>query len=113
ACAARVRGSAPAHRSFSGETEGKGNAADAKGHFQGAAPRCRRDGRQLRASPRLMLIVGLDVGSNTVKASVSEGGTVRWQDYKRHNTKQAEMVLEFLGRIEAECGLTPGRDRIF
>jgi len=60
-----------------------------------------------------MLIVGLDVGSTTVKASVSEGGTVRWQDYKRHNTKQAEMVLEFLGRIEAECGLTPGRDRIF
>jgi activator of 2-hydroxyglutaryl-CoA dehydratase len=60
-----------------------------------------------------MLIVGLDVGSTTVKASVSEGGAVRWQDYKRHNTKQAEMVLEFLGRIEAECGLTPGRDRIF
>jgi predicted CoA-substrate-specific enzyme activase len=60
-----------------------------------------------------MLTVGLDVGSTTVKASVLEGGEVRWKDYKRHNTKQAEMVLEFLGRIEAECGLTPGRDRIF
>ena len=60
-----------------------------------------------------MLIVGLDVGSTTVKAAVCEGDKVRWQDYKRHNTKQAEMVLEFLGRIEAECGLTPGRDRIF
>ncbi len=60
-----------------------------------------------------MLTVGLDVGSTTVKAAVSEGGVVRWQDYKRHNTKQAEMVLEFLGRIEAECGLTAGRDRIF
>ena len=60
-----------------------------------------------------MLIVGLDVGSTTVKASVSEGGAIRWQDYKRHNTKQAEMVLEFLGRIETECGLTAGRDRIF
>ena len=60
-----------------------------------------------------MLTVGLDVGSTTVKASVVEGGEVRWKDYKRHNTKQAEMVLEFLGRIEAECGLTPGRDRIF
>ena len=60
-----------------------------------------------------MLIVGLDVGSTTVKAAVCEGDAVRWQDYKRHNTKQAEMVLEFLGRIEAECGLTPGRDRIF
>jgi predicted CoA-substrate-specific enzyme activase len=60
-----------------------------------------------------MLIVGLDVGSTTVKAAVCEGDKVLWQDYKRHNTKQAEMVLEFLGRIEAECGLTAGRDRIF
>jgi len=60
-----------------------------------------------------VLIVGLDVGSTTVKAAVSEGGAIRWQDYKRHNTKQAEMVLEFLGRIEAECGLTAGRDRVF
>jgi predicted CoA-substrate-specific enzyme activase len=44
---------------------------------------------------------------------VVESGEVRWKDYKRHNTKQAEMVLEFLGRMQAECGLTPGRDRIF
>ena len=60
-----------------------------------------------------MLAVGLDVGSTTVKASVMENGVVRWQDYTRHNTKQAETVLEFLARIEAECGLAPGRDRIF
>jgi len=60
-----------------------------------------------------MMIAGLDVGSTTVKAAVAEDGAVRWQDYKRHNTKQAEMVLEFLGRMEAECGFTPGRDRIF
>jgi predicted CoA-substrate-specific enzyme activase len=60
-----------------------------------------------------MLTVGLDVGSTTVKAAVSEAGAVRWQDYKRHETKQAEMVLEFLGRMEEECGLSVGRDRIF
>jgi predicted CoA-substrate-specific enzyme activase len=60
-----------------------------------------------------MLIVGLDVGSTTVKASVMEGSAVRWQHYTRHNTKQAEMVLEFLARMEAECGLAPARDRIF
>ncbi len=60
-----------------------------------------------------MLIVGLDVGSTTVKAVVVEDGTVRWQHYSRHNTKQAEMVLEFLARMESECGLTPGRDRIY
>jgi predicted CoA-substrate-specific enzyme activase len=60
-----------------------------------------------------MMIAGLDVGSTTVKAAVAEDGVVRWQDYKRHNTKQAEMVLEFLGRMGTECGFTPGRDRIF
>lgn len=60
-----------------------------------------------------MLTVGLDVGSTTVKALVMEDGVVRWQHYARHNTKQAEMVLEFLTRIEAESGLVPGRDQIF
>jgi predicted CoA-substrate-specific enzyme activase len=60
-----------------------------------------------------MLTVGLDVGSTTVKAAVSDAGRLRWQDYKRHDTTQAEMVLEFLGRMEAECGLSVGRDRIF
>jgi len=60
-----------------------------------------------------MLIVGLDVGSTTIKASVEENGVVLWQHYTRHNTKQAEMVLEFLTRIEAECGLAPARDRIY
>ena len=60
-----------------------------------------------------MLTIGLDVGSTTVKATVAEGGAMRWQDYKRHNTKQAEMVLEFLARMETEAGLTAGRDRIF
>jgi len=60
-----------------------------------------------------MLTVGLDVGSTTVKATAAESGSVRWQDYQRHNTKQAEMVLAFLERMEQECGLTPGRDRVF
>jgi predicted CoA-substrate-specific enzyme activase len=60
-----------------------------------------------------MLTVGLDVGSTTVKATVMESGAVRWQHYTRHNTKQAEVVLEFLTRIETECGLAPARDRVF
>ena len=60
-----------------------------------------------------MIIVGLDVGSTTVKAVLSEDGIVRWQDYKRHDTKQAEMVLAFLARMEEECGLRAGHDRIF
>jgi predicted CoA-substrate-specific enzyme activase len=60
-----------------------------------------------------MLTVGLDVGSTTIKALVMGNGTVRWQDYTRHNTKQAEMLLEFLARMESECGLMSGRDRVF
>ena len=60
-----------------------------------------------------MKIVGVDVGSTTVKAVVVEDGKVGWQDYQRHNTRQAEKVVEFLGRMDAEAGLTPGRDRIF
>lgn len=60
-----------------------------------------------------MLTVGLDVGSTTVKASVMANGAVRWQDYMRHNTRQAEVVLEFLARMETDCGLQAHRDRVF
>lgn len=59
-----------------------------------------------------MKVVGLDVGSTTVKALVDEGGRALWRDYRRHDSRQAEMVLEFLRRIESECGLEPGRDRV-
>jgi activator of 2-hydroxyglutaryl-CoA dehydratase len=60
-----------------------------------------------------MRIVGLDVGSTTVKALAMQDGEAIWRDYQRHNTRQAEKVLEFLGRMEAECGLTPGEDLVF
>jgi len=60
-----------------------------------------------------MKTVGVDVGSTTVKSVVMEDGQVTWQDYQRHNTRQAEKVVEFLGRMESEAGLTPGQDRIF
>jgi len=50
------------------------------------------------------LMIGLDVGSTTVKAVVIDIVTdeILWKDYQRHDTKQPEKVLEFLGRIEAE-----------
>jgi predicted CoA-substrate-specific enzyme activase len=60
-----------------------------------------------------MKLVGMDVGSTTVKAVAVEDGKVVWQDYQRHNTRQAEKVLEFLGRMEEEAQVTPGRDRVF
>ena len=49
-----------------------------------------------------MKIVGVDVGSTTVKAVVVEDGKPGWQDYQRHNTRQAEKVVEFLGRGVSE-----------
>ncbi|HMF17083.1 MAG TPA: BadF/BadG/BcrA/BcrD ATPase family protein, partial [Gemmataceae bacterium] len=60
-----------------------------------------------------MKIVGMDVGSTTVKTVIVENDGILWQDYQRHNTRQAEKVLEFLSRMETEHGLRPGRDVIF
>jgi activator of 2-hydroxyglutaryl-CoA dehydratase/predicted nucleotide-binding protein (sugar kinase/HSP70/actin superfamily) len=47
-------------------------------------------------------MIGLDVGSTTVKAVVVDPSTSRilWKDYQRHETKQPEKALEFLQRIE-------------
>lgn len=60
------------------------------------------------------LICGIDVGSTTCKyVLASSAGKVLAQAYERHNTKQAEKVLEFLTCLEQEHSLTPERDRIF
>src|ERR1700753_1760140 len=61
------------------------------------------------------LLVGLDVGSTTVKAIVVEAATDKtlWQDYQRHETRQPEKVLEFLKRMEADTGISRQNTRIF
>jgi predicted CoA-substrate-specific enzyme activase len=60
-------------------------------------------------------MVGMDVGSTTVKAVVTNAGSgeILWQDYQRHETKQPEKTLEFLKRIESEVGVAPGNARVF
>jgi len=60
-------------------------------------------------------IVGLDVGSTTVKAVVVRAGRpeILWRDYRRHETRQPETVLQFLERIENELDLPPERLRVF
>src|SRR5271170_547871 len=59
-------------------------------------------------------ICGIDVGSTTCKyVLASPSGEVISQAYERHNTKQADKVLQFLSRLEAQHGLTPGLDRVF
>jgi predicted CoA-substrate-specific enzyme activase len=61
-----------------------------------------------------MLYCGLDVGSTTCKYVLcSSDGQILAQEYERHDSKQADKVLEFLGKLEAQHGLTPERDRIF
>src|SRR5579862_4687787 len=61
------------------------------------------------------LLVGLDVGSTTVKAVVVDAATdaILWQDYQRHETRQPEKVLEFLQRMEAEAGIGVENARVF
>ncbi len=55
-------------------------------------------------------MVGLDVGSTTVKAVVVNPADdkILWRDYQRHDTKQPEKVLEFLKRMEEEVGIVAG-----
>src|SRR6202045_4753747 len=60
-------------------------------------------------------LVGLDIGSTTVKAVIVDAATdqVLWQDYQRHETKQPEKSLEFLKRMEAEVGIDRKNTRMF
>ncbi len=52
-------------------------------------------------------------GSTTVKAIVVENGAIRWKDYRRHRTRIAETVSDFLRRIEPEVDFTSGKDRVY
>ena len=55
---------------------------------------------------RQRYIIGLDVGSTTVKAVVQDAATGMqvWKDYARHETRQAETVLDFMRRIMEALG---------
>jgi predicted CoA-substrate-specific enzyme activase len=58
---------------------------------------------------------GIDVGSTTLKAVVVDAETdaVLWKDYRRHDTRQLEVLLDFLRRMEADAGIAPGNCRVF
>src|SRR5262245_8926372 len=60
-------------------------------------------------------LVGLDVGSTTVKAVAIDATTdeMVWSDYQRHETKQPEKTLEFLQRLEADLQIGAGNCRMF
>src|ERR1700686_3782106 len=61
-------------------------------------------------------LIGMDVGSTTVKATVIDGATdqILWSDYQRHDTRQPEKVLEFCRRFDSEIsGFDAARSRMF
>ena len=60
-------------------------------------------------------LIGMDVGSTTVKAVAVDVETDQmvWSDYQRHETKQPEKTLEFLLRIEKDLQLNADNARIF
>jgi predicted CoA-substrate-specific enzyme activase len=64
--------------------------------------------------PQPRYMVGLDVGSTTVKAVVQhrDGEALLWKEYRRHDTRQAETVLAFLERIMAEFSGDPALYRV-
>lgn len=66
-----------------------------------------------RAAPSYM--VGIDVGSTTVKAVVctGPGAAPLFRDYRRHESRQAEVVLDMLHRAKNELGMADGNMRLF
>lgn len=99
--------------------EGSSCGGCAKGNGEGATAiplaAMRQAARQGRgaagqaAQRPARLLIGLDVGSTTVKAVAMDaaGGAILWQDYRRHKTRQAEMAAEFLEAIEAAFPAVP------
>jgi predicted CoA-substrate-specific enzyme activase len=69
-----------------------------------------------RGRPYEQLLVGMDVGSTTVKAVVIDPGNDRllWRHYQRHETRQLEKCHEFLKRLEEDFpGISHQQFRIF
>ena len=60
-------------------------------------------------------LVGIDVGSTTVKAVVctQPGDKPLFHDYRRHEGRQAETVLDVLQRAKSELGMADGSMRLF
>jgi activator of 2-hydroxyglutaryl-CoA dehydratase/predicted nucleotide-binding protein (sugar kinase/HSP70/actin superfamily) len=61
-------------------------------------------------------VIGIDVGSTTVKMTVVDPGTkeILWSKYLRHETRQPEMTRDMLREIhDAFPGVTKDRIRVF
>ncbi len=62
-----------------------------------------------------MPVIGLDVGSTTVKAVVVDpvSGAVVWKRYERHETRLADKVIAFLEAIERDLAVDVAGMRVF
>lgn len=60
-------------------------------------------------------LLGLDVGSTTVKVVVLDAisGASIWQAYERHDTRQAECACQMVARVEQELGIEYDRCRAY
>ncbi|MBT4610271.1 MAG: CoA activase, partial [Gemmatimonadetes bacterium] len=60
-------------------------------------------------------LLGLDVGSTTVKVVVIDGLTheICWQAYERHETRQAQCSLEMIAAVEQDLGLRSDNCRAY
>ena len=54
------------------------------------------------------LLLGIDVGSTAIKTVAQRGDEVVWSDYRRHESRPAERLLEVLREAEAAAGAAPG-----
>lgn len=60
-------------------------------------------------------ILGIDVGSTTVKVVVmdAKGDEILWKDYRRHETRQPETVLAFLTKVHEKFNISPENTKVF
>src|SRR5215469_8664948 len=80
---------------------------------QSMASQCRTEYAPRDEGPRFL--VGIDVGSTTVKAVVcaQPGTEPLFREYRRHEGRQAETVLDVLHRAKAALGMADGAMRVF
>ncbi|MCX6551037.1 MAG: acyl-CoA dehydratase activase-related protein [Acidobacteria bacterium] len=62
---------------------------------------------------RPLLTLGIDVGSTAIKTVVERGGEIVWHDYRRHESRAAEQLLDVLREVEATTGAAPGQCHAF
>jgi len=75
-----------------------------------------RSGRSIRAAEaKSEFLVGIDVGSTTVKTIIrtSRTGDIVLHDYRRHESRQAETVLRVLQWTTKELGIAENGLRLF